>query len=353
MAAGYYKRFQVVRIDVDGVSTPLASDSLDVDNITTSSSIGTVDTDAEGFVDATYFTGVTPGDVVEFSHATYPGLFRLTLGSSQADAQLRDQNGSKILFIVENLFVDVTASDNAFAYVTDLNQPNLPRQFIGKVETGTNLIPYLKPNKAQNLRVSLVSQSGERQLTTQDLSQAEFDDVDIPAAAPAIQTLFAFPDDAGSTSGGLNLYIGTIPDHTYDAEGAVVREYVAGEFATNGNTKTFDVTLDGNNIFTNTGTKNGGAWFIAIHTMRSSSDELKCHVTLTYPGADPFETYTDGVVVDFDSPLLLTVKGTSTATNDIIAHYAYAERLSAPPAEVTYLLGGGVILRGGGESLTG
>jgi hypothetical protein len=337
MANGYYKQFDVVRIDADGVRIPLNTETLDVQNLTTSTSLGTVDTLPDGIVEESFFTSVVAGDVVEFSHAGDPNTFRLTLGSTKAQAYTLLVN-APVAFVVENLVSGENTSTDAYAYITDISQPNLPPQYVGKVAPGQNLIPYQTANP-QNIRVHLVSQSDKRQLTTWDLAQAESADLAVPAAAVSPRLLFSFISDVGSTMGGADVFTDLIPENTFDGDGAVVRAYFSGLFAANAHTKYFTLSLDGAAAyFTTSTTQNGGSWHIETSIIRVAADTVRFHTAFTRSAGDGFEQWADDQVVDLLAPLLLTFSGDSDANNDYVAKFGYAERLLAAPSS-PYLLG--------------
>lgn len=348
----FYPQFDVIRIDANGYRIVLDTEEIDRYNVTKDIAWDPVFTTADGILPA---KGVTvamgdPGDVIEFSSASYPLTLRFELGSTADDAVLRNLD---ITYVAENLYTE-TPSSRANIYIQDLDNTTSDLIPVGQGDSGTSIYVPIQNSIAKNYRVFPFAIDEQFNQERKNRFSQNYQDVSVPAiAAPAPAALFSFYADVGSTTGGADLCTGLIPENTYDADGASVSANYEGEFAANGNTKTFDVTLDGNNIFTASVTKSGGAWKLVVETVRSGVDTVRCHVTLSYPTGTIAQTYTTDVVVDPASPMLLTLTGTSTANNDFAARMGYGWYLKAPPAvAVEYLTGGGDFLTGGGDLLT-
>jgi hypothetical protein len=180
MATVYYKGFSVARIDADGFRRAVPGVTIDVENITATGSLGTVTADAAGIVPEGSVTA-TAGDIVEFTHATYPGVFRMTLAADQESAYT-DPANSVMTYVIEDLFTDSTEPVAADLYIQDLDNPDTKPKFLATVLAGvTNEIPY-QSTITKNARLFLVSKDetgryGKNQAAAGDLSQAEFTDV--------------------------------------------------------------------------------------------------------------------------------------------------------------------------------
>jgi hypothetical protein len=132
--AGFYPQFDLVLIDADGVRTQPAAEDINVDNITTASSLGTLTSDTDGVIAEGSFGGASAGDTVEFSHATYPGTFRMVLQDTQAAAY--DSVDTIIrVFVLENLAPTIN-STHADIYIEDQDNPDAPAFRLGQVPYG-------------------------------------------------------------------------------------------------------------------------------------------------------------------------------------------------------------------------
>lgn len=198
MSANYYKSFDVILIDSAGAVTPLASDSLDVWDVTTASSLGTVSTDANGVVTEGTLSG-DAGDIIEFTRSGNAGVFRLKLTATQAEAYTDPYNFA-VAFVLDNAMPTTTMSEVAYLYARNNAQPTLPPKYLGLVEAGaTTLIPY-QTAVEQNLTLFLVSQSQKRQLTTLTPELAESSILTVPATSIADLPLMTSAQLAGKVS---------------------------------------------------------------------------------------------------------------------------------------------------------
>lgn len=198
MSANYYKSFDVILIDSAGAVTPLVSTALNVYNVTTASSSGTISTDANGVVVEGTITG-DPDDIIEFSHGSYPGVFRLKLTATQAEAYTDPYNFA-VAFVLDNAMPTTTMSEVAYLYAKNNAQPTLPPKYLGLVEAGaTTLIPY-QTAVEENLTLFLVSQSQKRQLTTLTPELAESSTLTVPALSITDLPLMTSAQLAGKVS---------------------------------------------------------------------------------------------------------------------------------------------------------
>lgn len=188
MAAGYYPGFGVGTIDTDGNFVPLGSAVLDVEDITTSTSLGTVSADSDGYV-AEGSHGAAPGDVVEYSHGSYPLKFRQTLTTTQDEAYLHPEN-STLRYILENNYASAEESKFARVYLEDNGDPTQKPIYLGVGIPGDNKFPF-QSSIAKSMKVRLVSIANSGAQDTADLAYSQSDDVSVPALAPGTVTSVA------------------------------------------------------------------------------------------------------------------------------------------------------------------
>ena len=194
MATVYYPSFDCVLIDSVGVRTPSASETIDVDNITAASSLGTVTSDTNGIVAAGTFTA-NIGDIVEFSHASLPLTFRLKLA---ATAVLAYTENTITAYVMENL-ADLNASDTALLYAADIDNPDVVPFFIGSGKSGTTVEINYSTNVAKNLRIYPISQN-DHEFAKTHFDTAGYEDIAIPALGSESLIVTA-PNDTKVTAG--------------------------------------------------------------------------------------------------------------------------------------------------------
>lgn len=168
-------------IDVNGVRSASASETLDVYNVTAASSLGTIASDTNGIVAAGSFTA-TAGDVVEFSHASLPGTFRLTLAATQATAYTIKGNNITS-YVMENLQTPQT-STIALLYAADTDNPNVEPVLIGSGQSGETVEINFTTTVTKNFRIYAISQNAE-QISRTNFDTTAYDDVTVPAAVSA------------------------------------------------------------------------------------------------------------------------------------------------------------------------
>jgi hypothetical protein len=184
MPTVYYPAFDVAEVDTDGLMVPVGSINLDVDNITQSTSLGTVPVTADGRVAEGSFTA-NEGDIVEFSNGAYPNAFRMRLCATQDEAYLHAENHVST-FILENSYATNTEVLEADVYAQDLDDMGQRPFKLGTVLAGeTASLPY-QSSLPKNLRLFLVSKDESGAQDTSELAYAEFDDLAVPALTPAI-----------------------------------------------------------------------------------------------------------------------------------------------------------------------
>jgi hypothetical protein len=180
-----------------------------VDNVTASSSLGTLVSDDEGYLEEGSFTADV-GDIVELSHATYTGRIRFTLQATQEEAYTAPEN-DVAAFIVQNDFTTTNNSTYGEVYYVDTDTPDMKPVHLARVQAGiTNLVPY-QTAISRDLRLFLISQDDEGQFGQQDFAYAEFDDITVPGlSAPGIDgsgaaTRIAYWSDADTLTSNANL----------------------------------------------------------------------------------------------------------------------------------------------------
>lgn len=186
MGAAYYRGFSVGEIDTDGFVQPVVSIDLDVENITAASSLGTVSVDASGIVAEGSFSA-SDGDVVEFSHPSYPLKFRQTLTNTQDEAYLHPDN-NVVTFILENNYASTNEVTEAYLYAQDLDDMGQRPQLLGTVKAGTTTPIPFQTSVTKNLRLMLVSKDGYGSQNTADFAYAPSEDLSVPALAPGTVT---------------------------------------------------------------------------------------------------------------------------------------------------------------------
>lgn len=178
MATVHYPSFDCVLIDADGVRSAAASKTIDVYNVTAASSLGTITSNSSGIVAAGTFTA-TAGDVVEFSHATYPLTFRLTLTATAAEAYTLKGNDITA-YVMENL-ATLSTPTMVRLYAADTDNPAVEPVYIGSGLSGTTVeINYTTP-VAKNLRIYAISQNSD-QVARTHFNGVPYDDVAVPAS---------------------------------------------------------------------------------------------------------------------------------------------------------------------------
>ncbi len=177
MATVYYPSFDAVQIDADGVRTPAASKTIDVYNVTAASSLGTVSSNSSGIVAAGSFTA-TAGDVVEFSHATLPGTFRLTLAATQVEAYTIKGNNITS-YVMENL-ATLNPSTVALLFAADTDNLDVEPVLIGSGLSGTTVEINYVSTVAKNLRIYARSQN-DQEVAKTHFDTASYDDIAVPA----------------------------------------------------------------------------------------------------------------------------------------------------------------------------
>jgi len=180
--SAYYPQIECVLIDADGERTAAASLTFDIYNVTTSTSEGTATSDANGII-ASASLGVTDGDILEFSHGTYPGVYRCVAKTLQP-AAFTEQFNYGLTYVVENLQTPVDA-DQAILIAIDTNNPDARPITLGKALGGTTTEFVIeRPSVSRTWRIYPVSQRKDGSFSQPEyttLTSTEYEDVTISA----------------------------------------------------------------------------------------------------------------------------------------------------------------------------
>lgn len=129
MPSAFYNQFSVAVIDADGIRVRLEEEEFNID-LVGGGSLGTVESDEFGVVQDAELDDVSPGDVIEFSHATLPGTFRRVVAASVAEAEALPENNVGT-FIVEDL-AQVTP-DAMDIWLERLDDPDSEDVYFGRM----------------------------------------------------------------------------------------------------------------------------------------------------------------------------------------------------------------------------
>jgi len=158
--------------------------TFDIYNVTTSTSEGTATSDANGII-ASASLGVTDGDILEFSHGTYPGVYRCVAKTLQP-AAFTEQFNYGLTYVVENLQTPVDA-DQAILIAIDTNNPDARPITLGKALGGTTTeFVVERPSVSRTWRIYPVSQRKDGSFSQPEyttLTSTEYEDVTISAIA--------------------------------------------------------------------------------------------------------------------------------------------------------------------------
>jgi len=195
MAAAFFNGFDAIRIDADGVRVPLNNETFNMDEVG-GSSLGTIVSDDYGSIPDTEVAS-SDGIELEFSHDTYPEVFRRLLTATAEEAPLLREN-AKTAYIAENLAGE-TQSVVAETWLRDDDNPDTPDVLLGYARQGeTTTFPYETTGPTKNLTIFLqpISETGEKaHLRYEDGLSAPvvIDSSATDAADQAANTVFAGP----------------------------------------------------------------------------------------------------------------------------------------------------------------
>lgn len=356
MAGGFYPSFDALRIDANGFTVPLVSETFDVWNVTLGVSEGTIASDANGVVAEGAFSA--PGEVIEISHATYPLTARFTLTLTQAEAYTHPDNGV-VAYIAEDLTVAVATADFTEVWATDNDNPDVKPFKLADAKVGLSLIPF-QSAIARNFTLSLVTHDITGQTTTRDLSVAESANVSIPAVTAGPRCIFDHFTDAPTLTTSLEtLYIDQIDAGLLAVNGDKVQADYSGKFGPNANAKIIIVNFAGTDLFDSTIfgaiNDNGTGWNFEFLIIRVSNTVVRVSAELTTSGSLPFIidpvdiTGLNLTTTDYD---LLLQAQTPTAVGDLTAKMAYGLFIPASTRNTPNVTFFGETVTFGGDEVT-
>lgn len=332
--AAYYPRFDLCRIDADGIRILLAAETISAYNVTAASSLGTLVSDADGMIDEGSFFA-TAGDIVEFSHATYPLTFRLTLGSTQ-DTAYGAQGTETSSYIVENLGTK-TNSAIARLYIQDLDNPNVEPVFWASGRAGSSVEGFFPNLTAKNIRVIPVSVDDTNSWAKTGYEQDGYSDITIPGG-----TLFShYADATTSSTSEQDLYQDVILAGTLTANGDVLKAEYAGTAMNGGDSKTLKVYFGGTALLS-FATTTEERWAIAVTIIRCSASVIRYSIAVNINGDTTHTDYLEATGFDLDNnDHEMTVTAiTAVTAGDLTATMGYAIRIpAAAPLVADYLTG--------------
>lgn len=357
MATVWYPAFDVIRIDADGFRVAVDSKSITPFNVTTGGGLPDISSDAYGQVPAGTFTA-TAGDVVEMQADSEPLTARYVLTATEAEAYTHPLNTSPT-YIVENLGTTVE-SLRGIIYLSDLDHPEIPPVAIGSGGPGETVqIPY-QTSVAKNVRLHLVSETGELETSGLDFSTIESTDVTISAIGTQFLALFDHYTDATTTGTAQQmLYIDQIDAGRLVVNGdKIIAEY-SGVYAANANEKVIILNFAGTDVIdasVSAVSASTAQWNLELTMIRVSNTVVRVSTALiTEDGSTPFIEYIeltglDLTVNDYD----LTLYGlTVTAAGDVTAKMGHGIFIPAASTAGSsdWLADLGEILTDGGDEL--
>lgn len=167
----YYPSIDVTAIDSDGVRTAVPSDTFNLDNLslTGSTAVGTAASDADGIIPGGLAAGL-PGDVLQFSHATYPEVFKVTLAETPELAQW-----NPCTYVVEILQTERIVAKQADIYVQNLDVPNSAPFKVGSAAADTTVnIPIELPSGNWRAFVASMTDKGSNAKDFHSLPYQDF-----------------------------------------------------------------------------------------------------------------------------------------------------------------------------------
>lgn len=357
MATCYYKRLYVTRIDANGVWVPVPSITLDVYNITAASSLGTKSVDADSFLPEGSATA-TVGDIIEFSHATYPLTVRQTVTATQDEAYTHVDN-SPATYIVENLDTTTAPSATGDVYAQDLDNLDTKPFYLGTVQADTtNYLPY-QSSVAKTLRLYLVSKDSTGRVSAVDFEKdAEQTDIAIPGlGGGGVESLFDFYSD--QTTAGTSeesLYDGLVEAGQLGANGDKIEAFFHGDLAANAHTKEINCYVAGMLVGGISTTQSGKPWLFDIEIIRVSNSVLRVSLDMMVSNS-PLAGYAEVTGLDLaNDDITIQIKATTaSAAGDVTARMGNAVYFpAAPVSAVDYLLSedGEYLFSEGGSALT-
>lgn len=261
---GFLPSIDVVFLDANGYRQKVAGATINLYNETTSASAGTVTTDANGIIAEQSVTG-SAGNVMRLSHATYPGLARFILGTTQADAYTNARN-TGTTYIADDLTTTESKASDADIYIRE----NVGSEPV-KMGTGrpgeTVKIPY-QTSIAKTIKIWAVGRSKDFLKTEGALDEA----AGVPLAVPSS----GLSVGSAVTGGGVNRVLhqnasgnlGADADFTYNGTTNQLTVGTAVLFSPN-STSVFLGQGTGNTTLT--GTLNAALGYLALASLTTGT----------------------------------------------------------------------------------
>lgn len=369
MASSWYNGFDAVIIDADGIPSPLANETFNVVALPSMISLGTATSDAFGHVPSgSKVVGL--GTIIQFKHPSYPNTFNRTIAGTILAASLLLANTAPV-FAAEDLRTGGREPVAMEITAEDLDDPTVPPVFIGYAggEGTTTRIPFeTVVGHNYRHRGNPIYDGGEKLYrrhqdipTYKDAAASALGDLgeqpanyiyagptEEPNANPAFRPIVAmdlapvlFPlwqafEDFSNPTSDDDLHEGVIPPGLMATDGDRVVLLYAGSYAANPNEKYPVFKVDGNTIYSNAESPNGGFWEATITITRTDSDSARCATRFTGT-AGVGTSIADISGLDFTTPIAVVCRGISDANNDITLKMTDGIYYAAV-AEVSYVV---------------
>lgn len=321
----YYPAIGCVLISASGVRTPAAALTFTAYNLTTAAALGSVVSDADGIISSGTFGA--DGDLVRLTHATYSGIYRFNLRSTQALAYTT-QGDHGLTYVVQNLQTP-SPSKRATFIAIDTNSPNAVPIQLGDGESGTTTQLLMQQGPvARALRIYPISQGKDGGATKTDygLQTTQYRDVTIPATPPKTIKLFQhFVDATTALLTAQTLYSYTLPAATLTQNGDTIKVEYGGIFTANVNTKRIQPKFAGTILATGQAAAAATDWSVDYYIIRVSNTVVRFVVEFTSTGETP--TVESGEITGLN--LTTTAYGidldgrTITTAGELIAQSGY------------------------------
>lgn len=341
------------RIGADGFPVNPGVQTLSVTNLTAGGSFGTVVSDANGVITGGTFSA-TIGDVAEFSHATYPETFRITLAETEDLAYLRRAGTPTAAYILENLYTATVNSDRVQFYAQDLDNMGQRPILLGEGYVGTTYVPY-QSNLPKRLRIFPMSFTDESDMVRAHFDTTNYEDIDIPAIGG--RSLFDHFTDA-TTTGTVEetLWIDQFDAGLFAVNGDAVEVDEAGSYAANANDKSLYLYLGAGSFYGVTVNENDTHWWIHLSLTRKNNTTLKFFALFKSAAAwEPTVGEITGLDLDATDYDLKLTGETPSAAGDVIAKIGHGRFYPAATTNMGWLLdeNGEPILDEDGDQIEG
>lgn len=339
----YYPQFDVVRYDADGYRIPVASATIIAYNVTASSSLSSVSSDTNGIVAQGSFTA-TAGDVVEFSHATYPGTCRMVLTATQ-EAAYRHPDNDIAAFVIENLSTPINSSQ-ADIYAEDPDNPDIAPWLFASGSAGSSVVVPYQTSVAKNLRFRPRAVDDKNRRVGRAGDEANYADLAVPAiltipdtpTIPVIPLFSHFVDRFTVSTSAETKHLFTVTRGTLLLLNgdAITGEYT-GIYAANANDKYIRLKFAGTTVFDSSNVElpiNNKKWRIKFEITRVKNSVVRVGVDFIVFGYDAYANYTEITSLDLSGTsydIILEIE-TPDAAGDATLKMAMGRLESMPDA---------------------